>query len=253
MTSTSYTASYFSWAPCGKVNSRTMAEISIFPRLLFRYTLCLVHLIGISYHCIEMDLDAYKVFGGRFKFLTFLNMVLQWIYFTSAAVTDFHTLVKKRKSEVMAFLCDMLFAVWVFPVGLTVSLLFWALYMMDPYSCQNEREAKLIPTWLNQYMHTLPGIAVFLEIILFKHEYPSKSTGIRGVLMFGLMYTLWIFLIAYYAEFWVYPFFEKMSLPWIVCFFGCAYGLLVLLYLLGDWLAQEKQPAAFQPNHKKEN
>lgn len=164
-------------------------------------------------------------------------MILQWIYFTSAAVTDFHILVKKRESEVSAFLCDLLFAIWVFPIGMTVSILFWALYLADPHSCQNENEAKLIPTWLNQYMHTLTGVAVLLEVLLFKHEYPSKLAGIRGVLAFGVLYTTWVFLIAYYAEFWVYPFLEKMSLPSIVCFFGAAYVLLVLLYLLGDWLA----------------
>lgn len=184
-----------------------------------------------------MDLEAYKVFGGRFKFLTFLNMILQWIYFTSASVTDLHSLVKKRRSDISEYLCDLLFATWVFPIGMTVTILFWALYLVDPHSCQNEKEAQLIPTLLNQYMHTFTGIAVMLELLLFKHEYPSKPSGIRAVLAFGIMYTVWVFLIAYYAEFWVYPFLEKMSLPMIACFFGAAYVLLVLLYLLGDWLA----------------
>ncbi|XP_031551418.1 androgen-dependent TFPI-regulating protein-like [Actinia tenebrosa] len=214
-----------------------MAEESPKFRLFFRYLCCLLHLIGITYHCTELDFDAYKIFGGRFKFLTFLNMILQWIYFTSSVVSDVQFFIKKRKSEVSSYLCDLLFAAWVFPIGLIVTLLFWGLYMVDPYSCQNEKEAKLTPVWLNHYMHSFPGIAVMLEQLLFKHEYPTKRTGIKAVLGFGILYTAWVFLIVSVSDFWVYPFLQKMTLPSIAAFFGASYILLVSIYLTGHWLA----------------
>ena len=115
--------------------------------------------------------------------------------------------------------------------------------MVDPHSCQNEKDAKFIPIWFNHYMHTLPVVTVILEILFCVHEYPSKTTGIKAVLGFGVVYTAWVFLIANVSNFWVYPFMEKMNLPALACFFGGAYVLLVLLYLMGDWLAASKVPA----------
>lgn len=211
----------------------------------------MIHLIGITYHCTELDFDAYKIFGGRFKFLTFLNMILQWIYFTSSAVSDVQYFIKKRKSEVSSYLCDLLFAAWVFPVGLVVSLLFWGLYMVDPYSCQNEKEAKLLPVWLNHYMHTFPAISVMFEQLLFKHEYPSRSIGIKAVLGFGVLYTAWVFVIASVSDFWVYPFLQKMPLPFMAVFFGAAYVLLISIYLMGHWLAM--RPPADQQEQINQN
>lgn len=199
----------------------------------FHYVCFTVHLIGMVYHT-QLGLEAHESYGGRFKFLTFINMVFQLLYYNISTVTKFQHLIK-RQSLIFEWICDIFFSCFAFPLGMIVCLLFWGLYVVDPHTCQTEEEAKLIPIWLNHYMHTFPAIAVATEILLFKHKYPIRRDGIKILLSFCFVYTAWVMWIAFASGIWVYPFLEKM--PWwaILAFFGCASVLAVLIYLLGEY------------------
>ena len=164
-------------------------------------------------------------------------MLLQFLYFNMAAVTGFHEFVKKRKSEVFASVCDYTFACFVFPVGLTVSILFWALYLADPHSCQTEEEAKLIPAWHNHYMHSFPFVTAIFELCFIPHMYPPRRKGVLSVLGFGAVYTAWILWVAFAADIWVYPFLEKMNSISIAAFFTGAFSIVLFLYLIGEWVS----------------
>ncbi|XP_068760708.1 androgen-induced gene 1 protein-like [Montipora capricornis] len=206
-------------------------------RLIFYYLCFLVHLIGLTYHLSEINFESHQTYGGRFKFLTFINMLLQFVYFNMAAVTGFHELLKKRKSEVFASVCDFTFACFVFPIALTVSILFWGLYAADPHSCQTPEEAKFIPAWLNHYMHSFPFVTAMCELWLIEHKYPPRTKGLLSVLAFGVAYTAWVLWVAFASDIWVYPFLEKMSWTAIAAFFTCALSFSSLLYLFGEGIA----------------
>ena len=205
--------------------------------LLFHYLCFLVHLVGVTYHLSEIKLASHESYGGRFKFLTFINMLLQFLYFNMAAVTGFHEFIKKRKIDVFASVCDFTFACFVFPVGLTVSILFWGLYAADPHSCQAPEEAKLIPAWLNHYMHSFPFVTAIVELCFIRHKYPPRKKGMLSALGFGVVYTAWILWVAFAADIWVYPFMEKMSSISIAIFFAGALSFVLFLYLVGEWVA----------------
>lgn len=203
---------------------------------IFHYLCFLVHLIGVTYHVSEINLEAHKTYGGRFKFLTFINMLLQLLYFNMAAVTEFHEIVRKRKSEVFASVCDYTFACFVFPIGTTVSILFWGLYAADPYSCQTPDEAKQIPAWLNHYMHTFPLITI-LELCFIRHKYPPRKKGMMSVLGFGVVYMVWILWVAFAADVWVYPFLRKLDSLSVAAFFAFAFAVALFIYLVGERVA----------------
>ena len=199
---------------------------------LFHYVCFMVHLVGVVYHA-QLGLEAHETYGGRFKFLTFINMIFQLVYFNISTVTKFHHLVKKQ-ALIFEWICDIFFACFAFPLAVIVCLLFWGLYATDSHSCTTEEEARIIPRWLNHYMHSFPAIVVAAELLLFKHEYPIRRNGIKIILTFCFAYTAWVMWIAYAAGIWVYPFLEKMPLWGVVAFFGCAFVLAVLIYLLGE-------------------
>lgn len=206
---------------------------------IFHYLCFLVHLIGVTYHVSEIHLEAHDTYGGRLKFLTFINMLLQLLYFNMAAVTEFHEIIRKRKSEVFASVCDYVFACFVFPVGTTVSVLFWGLYAADPHSCQTPEEAKQIPAWLNHYMHTFPLVTI-LELWFIRHIYPPRKRGIMSVLGFGVVYMVWILWVAFAADIWVYPFLEKMDSLSVVAFFAFSLTVLLFIYHIGERVATYK-------------
>lgn len=206
---------------------------------IFHYLCFLVHLIGVTYHVSEINLEAHETYGGRFKFLTFINMLLQLLYFNMAAVTEFHEIVRKRKSELFASVCDYTFACFVFPVGTTVSILFWGLYAADPHSCQTPEEAKQIPAWLNHYMHTFPLVTI-LELCFITHKYPPRNKGMMSVLGFGVVYMAWILWVAFAADIWVYPFLRKLDSLSIAAFFAFSFAVLLFIYRVGEWVAIRK-------------
>ena len=201
-----------------------------------------------------MELEAYSTYGGRFKYLTFLNMLIQLIYYNASAVVDLHAITRKRKNEIFWFLCDRFFACFAFPIGVMVTMLFWGLYFADPHSCRTKEEAELIPVWFNHYSHTFPGICVFLELVLFKHEYPSRGAGLKAILGFCGLYTAWVLWIASVAGYWVYPFMKNMTVPAITCFLGVAHAFAAGIYIFGEvmsmrrWRSAEKKEA-WTPTH----
>ena len=205
--------------------------------LAFHYLCFLIHLIGVTYYLSEIKLQSHGTYGGRFKFLTFINMLVQFLYFNMAAVTGIHELMKKRKNEVFSSVCDYTFTCVAFPFGLTVSILFWALYMADPHSCQTKEDAKFIPALLNHYMHTFPFASAIFELCFIRHKYPPRKKGLLSVLGIGVVYIAWVLWIAFAAGIWVYPFLEKMSAVSIAAFFASAVSFVLFLYLIGEWVA----------------
>merc|ERR1712059_39683 len=165
-------------------------------------------------------------FGGVFKYLTFLNMVLQCLFFCVCFFANYtRQLVKTR---------DVMFASAAFPIGMFVGLVFWALYAVDRELIFSARFDKYFPWWMNHLMHTTVLPLQLLELVTTHHVYPSRSKGGLITAAITLAYLIWINVVFYMGGFWVYPVFKVLSEGQRVVFMIFLAGMSGLLYLGGE-------------------
>lgn len=168
-------------------------------------------------------------FGGVFKYLTFLNMVLQCIFFTLAFLSNF-----TGKKSGVAKVKDLVFASAAFPFGMFVGLVFWSLWAVDRELILPARYDPYFPSWANHLMHTTVLPLQLGELLLCRHSYPGRRLG--GAITAGLTfaYLVWINVIYYYGGFWVYPVFQVLTEAQRAVFMVCLSCLGGLLYLAGE-------------------
>lgn len=160
--------------------------------------------------------------GGRFKYLTILNVLLQCGYYGLSVVNDLigsETRVYKQQSSIQK-LRDWLFTSLVFPMGLFVSFIFWILFAIDRELIFPASLDLWFPNWLNHVMHTLPAIGVVLELWMVCHIYQNGLKRFVPILAAYVLYLSWICYIAYAAGIWVYPVFEVLDIPGRAVFFA---------------------------------
>ena len=88
-------------------------------------------LVAIYYDIFILDLPedispTREKFGGHFKYLTFLNMCLQFLFFTNCIFADF-----SAENSRICKLRDIVFASAAFPIGIFVGVIFWSLWAID--------------------------------------------------------------------------------------------------------------------------
>jgi len=201
----------------------------------------LLHGIGIANFGLAIYYDVYHLkfpdnvakkrsgFGGRWKFLTFINLWVQLFYFTTCLIAD----LSSRKSKAVK-IRDTFFASVAFPIGMFVGIIFWSLWAVDRELVFPAKYDPYFPSWLNHMMHTTVLPLQFLELVLIHHAYPSRRVGGGLCALFVTAYLAWVHVVFYYGNFWVYPVLQVLSMPWRVAFMaGCAV-MGVGLYLLGE-------------------
>ncbi|XP_047491213.1 androgen-induced gene 1 protein-like isoform X1 [Penaeus chinensis] len=157
---------------------------------------------------------AYRQFGGRLKFLTFLNALLQCGFFGLCVLNDFvgsESPIYARRS-LLQRLRDWLFTSLVLPMGVFVSCIFWALYAVDRELIFPASLDSWFPGWLNHIMHTLPAIGAIAELYSVCHCFQKGIKMYYPILVAYFLYLSWICYIAYAAGFWVYPVFEVLDM-----------------------------------------
>ena len=188
-------------------------------------------------------------YGGRFKFLTFINLNLSVVYYGFALLADLISpLVKKGSSDpkysLLAFR-DFLFGSLAFPVAFLVTSIFWGVMCYDSELMLSSNLRHMIPVhgYYNHCAHSAPLLLAFLEILLVKHpRFPPKRRGILFFTVFCVAYISWIIWIAYRADIWVYPVLKVLSWPGRVIFLGSAYIFGLYAFFIGYFI-----------NHKKSN
>ena len=136
----------------------------------------------------------------------------------------------------MARLEDFLFASLAFPMGVAVAAMFWAIWSVDRELVMPARFDPWIPPHLNHALHTAMLPLLVLELGAVYHVYPKRRSGIAAISLFVMSYLAWVFFIAFYGGFWVYPILKKLdaakrTLFLVVCAMGSA-----LLYIGGEIL-----------------
>uniref|UniRef100_A0A7N6FIC2 Androgen dependent TFPI regulating protein n=1 Tax=Anabas testudineus TaxID=64144 RepID=A0A7N6FIC2_ANATE len=163
------------------------------------------------------------VYGGPWKYLTFLNL-LQMSFFGVAAVND---LQLGRKSESTLNRCkDLLFAVFAFPVGTFVVLFFWTIFAYDRELVYPATIDTFFPPWMNHAM----------VVLVQPHVYPQAKHALAVLGLVGFAYLSWIIWVYISAGIWVYPLLGHFSTAGLVGFFILNMSVVTLLYLLGDML-----------------
>ena len=167
-------------------------------------------------------------FGGVWKYLTFLNMLLQCIFFSIALLSNY----TKRLTKVR----DIMFASAAFPMGLFVGVIFWSLWAVDRELVFPVKLDEYIPPLVNHLMHTTVIPLQLGQLLLVKHKYPARVIGYTITATLCMAYLAWVNIIYFYGGFWVYPVFSVLTPVQRVAFMVVCSGLGGLLYLGGELL-----------------
>ncbi|XP_037321329.2 androgen-dependent TFPI-regulating protein [Pungitius pungitius] len=174
------------------------------------------------------------LYGGPWKYLTFLNLLLQMSFFGLAALNDLQA-VEKSVSFVKR--CkDLLFSVFAFPVGMFVVLLFWTICAYDRELVYPATIDTFFPPWINHAMHTFVLPVLLGEVLVQPHIYPQTKYALAALGGVGSVYLLWIVWVYLSVGIWVYPLLAYFSTAGLVGFFLFNMSVVVLLYVLGDQL-----------------
>uniref|UniRef100_A0A4W3HHI5 Androgen induced 1 n=1 Tax=Callorhinchus milii TaxID=7868 RepID=A0A4W3HHI5_CALMI len=191
-----------------------------------------------------LDIPAHQTYGGSWKFLTFINLVIQTVFFGICVLTDLSSLLthgsddqeQQRQLRKLISLRDWLMAVLAFPTGTVVVIMFWALYMYDREMVYPKILDSFIPQWVNHGMHTTVLPFLIIQMRTTQHRYPSRQLGHVAVCLFSMAYIVWIFWIQHMTGLWVYTLLEHLSCLMKIGFFAAGVAVVNVLYVLGDIL-----------------
>ncbi|XP_037061670.1 androgen-dependent TFPI-regulating protein isoform X1 [Peromyscus leucopus] len=264
-------------------------------------TTCVYHFLVLNWYIflnyyiphIGKDEEKLKEFhdGGRSKYLTLLNLLLQAVFFGVACLDDvLKRIVGRKDIKFITSFRDLLFTTLAFPISTFVFLVFWTLFHYDRSLVYPEGLDDFFPAWVNHAMdHLFPDdwrlfnpLSVLLwkissitmkglhsellvlhllhtsilpfslvEAILRPHHYPSKKLGLALLGTCNIAYIIRILWRYSQTGNWVYPVFAYLSPLGIIIFFSAAYILNAGIYLLGEKINHWKWGATVKPWMKK--
>ncbi|XP_068618133.1 androgen-induced gene 1 protein-like [Battus philenor] len=177
-------------------------------------------------------------FGGKLKYLTFLNAMLQTIYFITAVLNDIFGTNEPTPSHKPALrkIKDTIFSALAFPLALFVGVTFWGLYAVDRELILPKALDPYFPVWLNHVMHSNIVLFTLIELSTSFRMYPNKKTGLSILCTFMLCYVVWVHYIYFHTGSWVYPVLKVMNWPLRVLFYVFSLIFVCSFYSLGEIL-----------------
>ncbi|KAK3506768.1 hypothetical protein QTP70_023926 [Hemibagrus guttatus] len=133
--------------------------MALIPSQILRVAILLSY-FSIICNYKAIDMPAHQTYGGSWKFLTFIDLVIQAVFFGVCVLTDLSSLLMKGTASVeqerqlrkLIGLRDWMMAVLAFPVGVFVVTMFWSLYLYDRDLVYPRLLDNFIPQWLNHGM-----------------------------------------------------------------------------------------------------
>ncbi|GAA6088797.1 androgen-induced gene 1 protein isoform X1 [Tachysurus ichikawai] len=133
--------------------------MALIPSQILRVAILLSY-FSIICNYKAIDMPAHQTYGGSWKFLTFIDLVIQAVFFGVCVLTDLSSLLMKGTASVeqerqlrkLIGLRDWMMAVLAFPVGVFVVTMFWSLYLYDRDMVYPRLLDNFIPQWLNHGM-----------------------------------------------------------------------------------------------------
>nr|CAD2158121.1 unnamed protein product [Meloidogyne enterolobii] len=168
---------------------------------------------------------------SKFVWLTFINLNLHLIYNTLAAIIALFGLSNSIILNGLHFIATSL----IFPVGLTVTVLFWALVYLDPqFLLDKEAEILMSSPWFNHCLHTLPLLTMTIDFLLWRHSRPTWKSAFIIIYIFMIAYLIDIHYFYYFYNFWAYPILGILSLPRRIFFIILCIVVLFASFLVTD-------------------
>lgn len=206
-------------------------------KFILHFSIFIFYVAVIAYDVFVLTPDMVEktgkphTYGGRFKYLTFWDILVQCVFFGLSAFTD--VLAKRRKDKLERF-TDFFFTTLALPLGMFVFVSFWGLYAIDRELIYPKALDSIIPQWLNHAWHTTILPLLFLDSLVVKHRFPNKKTGVFTLAGFGCIYQAWLFWIKYAADIWVYPVFAVLNAWQIALFLLLNNMVMAAMYLVGE-------------------
>ncbi|KAL5235596.1 hypothetical protein ACI65C_003006 [Semiaphis heraclei] len=217
------------YLPVANIAVHVLGAITFVFSVYYNY----VH-VNIPTHVNPID-DA---FGGKFKYLTFLDGCFQALFFLYALVVDVFPLIFPSKSSVLETLSQVknfFFASIAFPLSMFVSTTFWSLWFIDRSLVMPKDIDLYFPVWLNHTMHTFVSVFTCLEMVTAYRPYPSRVFGMTTHLCLQLSYLIWIHIVYSQCHMWVYPILTQLNLPLRCLFFLGTFVYTSVLYMVGEY------------------
>uniref|UniRef100_W5LX90 Androgen induced 1 n=2 Tax=Lepisosteus oculatus TaxID=7918 RepID=W5LX90_LEPOC len=218
-------------------------KMALIPSQVLRLAILLSY-FSILCNYKAIDMPAHQTYGGSWKFLTFIDLVIQAVFFGVCVLTDLSSLLMKgsesqeqeRQLKKLISLRDWMMAVLAFPVGVFVVTMFWTLYLYDRDLVYPRLLDNFIPQWLNHGMHTTVLPFILIEMRTTHHRYPSRLCGLVAVCSFAIGYVLWMCWVHHVTGVWVYPLLDRIGPIAKIIFFTLLTALINVYYILGEIL-----------------
>ncbi|CAK9812015.1 Androgen-induced gene 1 protein [Anthophora quadrimaculata] len=183
-------------------------------------------------------LKTQGAYGGKFKYLTFWDGIIQAIFFFICMLNDWFgtNAVSPKKPPFIRRLKDYVHAVYSFPLAMFVGILFWSIMLVDRELVFPKILDAYFPWWLNHLMHTMIMVSIIIETFIAPRKYPKRMEGLLGLNIFLLIYLIWLHVIYVKSGIWVYPVIDVLPLSLRIAFFAFLLLLSTMLYFLGETL-----------------
>ena len=182
--------------------STTCTLVVMLTEQVFYTSLFVYHLLLLFYRTLYPTVVPQDVyFGGNWKYLTHCNAILQICYFLYAGCLT----VMKSESERCKRLRDTISACLVFPLGIFVGVMFWVLYHTDKNLVYNKDHVYEESSLFNHTKHTFIMVWAVLDLCYVHHVYPTNVLGQVLSACVSLSYMVWIHVVWWMSDFWVYP------------------------------------------------
>ncbi|TRY60647.1 hypothetical protein DNTS_033841 [Danionella cerebrum] len=99
-------------------------------------------------------------------------------------------------------------------------------------------------TCLSMFQHTAILPLLLLQMFLQNHKYPRRRAGILALAVFAALYLGWVLWVHYASGIWVYPIMAHLSPLGLAVFLGISCLTMAPLYLLGEKLSLRLWSAA---------
>lgn len=194
----------------------------------YGYAICWQNVSEASRQLYMRSNPLVRVYG-RWRFLTFNCLILQFIAFSLCLTA--HFVPKLRRPR------DFVFTTLAFPIGMVVVTTFWGVWIalgrefifpveLEPY----------YPPWLNHITHTIIAPINLIEILAFKKQYSSNKKAITTLATYTFAYTSYLLFIKYQTGRYVYPFLNRFPPAGTGVFIAGLTVMVIGIYKLGKVL-----------------
>ncbi|XP_050423618.1 androgen-induced gene 1 protein-like isoform X2 [Adelges cooleyi] len=218
------------YLPVANVAVHLVASVTMVYSVYYNYA----H-VNIPAHVNPID----EAYGGKFKYLTFLDGCFSALFFTYALVVDICSMVSSSETPTFDKLSQVksyFFTSIAFPLSMFVSTTFWSLWFLDRNLVMPKNFDIYFPSWLNHTMHTFVFVFACLEMITAYRPYPSRVHGLGIHLGFQLIYLVWIHIVYSQCSMWVYPILSQLNMLLRWLFFLGTFVYTTALYLIGEYV-----------------